>query len=107
MTEAGIASGVRRIEAVVGPAAVEYLNQVDRVVRSLATQLKVKYEEIPKRVTGETKSLVLPFLDKVSYLMMTWSFLSHVMSAHVHSYESNAFITFKVTDKGAMLFFGK
>ena len=52
VSEAGIASGVRRIEAVVGPAAVEYLNQIDGVVRTLASQFKVKYEDIPGRVAG-------------------------------------------------------
>ena len=52
VSEAGIASGVRRIEAVVGPAAVEYLNQIDGVVRSLASQFKVKYEDLPGRVAG-------------------------------------------------------
>ncbi len=54
VSEAGIASGVRRIEAVVGPAAVQYLNQVDGIVRTLASQLKIKSEEIPGRVAGET-----------------------------------------------------
>lgn len=52
MSEAGIASGVRRIEAVVGPAAVQYLNQVDGIVRALASQLKIKSDEIPSRVAG-------------------------------------------------------
>lgn len=52
VSEAGIASGVRRIEAVVGPAAVEYLNEIDGVVRTLATQFKVKYEDLPGRITG-------------------------------------------------------
>lgn len=52
VSEAGIASGVRRIEAVVGPAAVEYLNQIDGVVRTLASQFKVKYEDLPSRVSG-------------------------------------------------------
>ena len=52
VSEAGIASGVRRIEAVVGPSAVAYLNTVDGVVRALAAQLKVKYEELPARVSG-------------------------------------------------------
>ncbi len=28
LSESGIASGIRRVEAVAGPAAVEYLNQV-------------------------------------------------------------------------------
>ena len=54
VSEAGIASGVRRIEAVVGPAAVQYLNQVDGVVRTLASQLKVKFDDIPVRVAGES-----------------------------------------------------
>eukprot|EP00884_Botryococcus_braunii_P001202 jgi/Botrbrau1/11082/Bobra.0302s0024.1 len=52
LSESGIASGVRRIEAVVGPALVAYLNQVDGVVRTLAAQLKVRPEEIPSRVAG-------------------------------------------------------
>ena len=52
VSEAGIASGVRRIEAVVGPSAVAYLNTLDGVVRALAGQLKVKYEELPARVAG-------------------------------------------------------
>lgn len=52
VSEAGIASGVRRIEAVVGPAAVEYLNEVDSIVQKLASQFKVKPEELPSRVAG-------------------------------------------------------
>ena len=54
VSEAGIASGVRRIEAVVGPAAVEYLNEIDGIVRRLASQFKVKHEELPGRVAGQT-----------------------------------------------------
>lgn len=41
VSEGGIASGVRRIEAVAGAAAVEYLQSVDGVVRQLAGSLKV------------------------------------------------------------------
>ncbi len=52
VSEAGIASGVRRIEAVVGPAAVEYLNEIDGIVQKLASQFKVKPEELPVRVAG-------------------------------------------------------
>jgi len=33
VSETGIASGVRRIEAVAGPAVLEYLNVRDKVVR--------------------------------------------------------------------------
>ena len=53
LSEAGIASGVRRIEAVVGPALVEYLQGVDGVVRFLSATLKVKADELPARVEGE------------------------------------------------------
>lgn len=42
VSEGGIASGVRRIEAVAGAAAVEYLNGVDGIVRQLAGSLKVR-----------------------------------------------------------------
>jgi alanyl-tRNA synthetase len=59
VSEAGIASGVRRIEAVVGPAAIQYLNQLDGIVKTLGSQLKVKYEEIPGRVASEHCSLSL------------------------------------------------
>lgn len=50
INEAGVASGVRRIEAVVGQAAVGYLNTVDAVARGLAAQFKVPLEEVPARV---------------------------------------------------------
>jgi len=50
VSESGIASGVRRIEAVAGGAAVEYLQAVDAVVRQLAGSLKIKAENIPARV---------------------------------------------------------
>jgi alanyl-tRNA synthetase len=52
VSETGIASGVRRIEAVAGPAVLEYLNVRDRVVRELSDRFKVKPEELPERVTG-------------------------------------------------------
>jgi alanyl-tRNA synthetase len=43
---------VRRIEAVAGPAVLEYLNLRDRVVRELSDRFKVKPEELPERITG-------------------------------------------------------
>lgn len=52
VAETGIASGVRRIEAVAGPAVLEYLNVRDRVVRDLSDRFKVKPEEICDRITG-------------------------------------------------------
>jgi len=52
ISEGGVASGVRRIEAVAGQAAVEYLQAVDGVVRALASSLKVKGEDVPARVAA-------------------------------------------------------
>ena len=51
-SETGVASGVRRIEAVAGPAILDYLNVRDRVVRELSDRFKVKPEELPERVTS-------------------------------------------------------
>ncbi|KAH7331024.1 hypothetical protein KP509_20G012400 [Ceratopteris richardii] len=51
ISEQGIASGVRRIEAVAGPAFVEYAIARDRVVRQLSSLLKVKAEDLPARIS--------------------------------------------------------
>ncbi|MDJ0617075.1 MAG: alanine--tRNA ligase [Calothrix sp. MO_192.B10] len=51
ISEGGIASGVRRIEAVSGPAILDYLNVRDVVVKDLSDRFKVKPEEIPERIT--------------------------------------------------------
>jgi alanyl-tRNA synthetase len=52
IAEAGVAAGIRRIEAVAGPAVLEYLNLRDQVVRDLSDRFKVKPEEISDRVTA-------------------------------------------------------
>jgi alanyl-tRNA synthetase len=52
VSETGVASGIRRIEAVAGPAVLEYLNSRDRVVRELSERFKVKPEEISDRVSS-------------------------------------------------------
>ncbi|EKQ70028.1 alanyl-tRNA synthetase [Leptolyngbyaceae cyanobacterium JSC-12] len=52
VSEAGVASGIRRIEAVAGPAVLEYLNIRDAVVKDLSDRFKVKPEEIPDRITA-------------------------------------------------------
>ena len=52
IAETGIASGVRRIEAVAGPAILDYLNVRDRVVKELSNTFKVKPEEIGDRVNS-------------------------------------------------------
>ena len=52
ISEAGVASGIRRIEAVAGPAVLEYLNLRDQVVRELGDRFKAKPEELPERITA-------------------------------------------------------
>ena len=51
IAEAGVASGVRRIEAVSGAAVLDYLNIRDIVTKDLCDRFKVKPEEIPDRIT--------------------------------------------------------
>ncbi len=52
VSESGVAAGIRRIEAVAGPAVLEYLNLRDGIVRDLSDRFKVKPEEIPDRITA-------------------------------------------------------
>jgi alanyl-tRNA synthetase len=52
VSEGGVAAGIRRIEAVAGPAVLEYLNVRDKVVRELSDRFKVKPEELPERITN-------------------------------------------------------
>ncbi|EDX87530.1 alanyl-tRNA synthetase [Synechococcus sp. PCC 7335] len=52
ISETGIAAGIRRIEAVAGPAVLDYLEVRDRIVRDLSARFKTKPEEISDRVTA-------------------------------------------------------
>ncbi|MEO0396261.1 MAG: alanine--tRNA ligase, partial [Cyanobacteria bacterium P01_A01_bin.137] len=52
ITESGIAAGVRRIEAVAGPAVLEYLNVRDQIVKDLSDRFKAKPEELVDRITN-------------------------------------------------------
>lgn len=52
ISETGVAAGIRRIEAVAGPAVLDYLNVRDAVVRDLSERFKVKPEEVPDRITS-------------------------------------------------------
>ena len=52
VSEQGIASGVRRIEAVTGPAAHAYLRDADVALRSAAGRLKVSREQVLERMEG-------------------------------------------------------
>ncbi|MFM7407899.1 MAG: alanine--tRNA ligase [Cuspidothrix sp.] len=51
ISEAGVSSGVRRIEAVSGAAILDYLNVRDQVTKDLCFRFKIKPEEIPDRIT--------------------------------------------------------
>jgi len=50
LSESGIASGVRRIEAVCGTAALEYLRSRDDIVKGVSGMLKARPEEIMDRI---------------------------------------------------------
>lgn len=52
ISESGVAAGIRRIEAVAGLAALEYLSLRDRIVRELSDRFKAKPEELPDRISG-------------------------------------------------------
>ncbi|WP_036482014.1 alanine--tRNA ligase [Myxosarcina sp. GI1] len=52
ISETGISSGVRRIEAVAGAAILDYLNVRDKVVKELSDRFKIKPEEISNRVNS-------------------------------------------------------
>jgi len=52
ISESGISSGVRRIEALAGFAVLEYLKVREQVVKDLTDRFKVKVEEIPDRITS-------------------------------------------------------
>lgn len=51
VSEGGVASGVRRIEAVSGVAAFNYLQDRDKLVASLAAQLKTSPDALAQKVT--------------------------------------------------------
>ena len=57
ISEAGIAAGVRRIEAVAGPGVVQLLAERDQVVSALAGSLRVPPEEIEGRVSSLMEDL--------------------------------------------------
>ncbi|MCX5927944.1 MAG: alanine--tRNA ligase, partial [Cyanobium sp. LacPavin_0920_WC12_MAG_63_22] len=50
VSEGGVAAGIRRIEAVAGPAVLAYLNERDAVVKRLGERFKVQPVEIVERV---------------------------------------------------------
>ncbi|MEL6763422.1 MAG: DHHA1 domain-containing protein, partial [Cyanobacteria bacterium J06607_6] len=52
ISETGVASGIRRIEAVAGPAVLDYLKVREAVVKDLSDRFKVKPEAVPERITS-------------------------------------------------------
>jgi len=52
VSESGVAAGIRRIEAVAGPAVLAYLNERDAVVKQLGERFKVQPGEIVDRVVA-------------------------------------------------------
>jgi alanyl-tRNA synthetase len=59
-----VASGIRRIEAVAGPSALEFLYERESVVRELTNQLKVTSSELPARVTGTSTRLLCSLVSQ-------------------------------------------
>ncbi len=52
VSESGLAAGVRRIEAVAGAAALDYVNQREKIITDTAAALKSAPAELVSRVTG-------------------------------------------------------
>ena len=50
--EAAVAAGVRRIEALTGPSAEDYVNDQERLIDEAAAALRVQPAELPQRVAG-------------------------------------------------------
>ncbi len=57
VAESGVAAGIRRIEAVAGPAVLAYLNERDVVVKALGERFKAQPGEIVERVAALQEEL--------------------------------------------------
>ncbi|XP_073292814.1 alanine--tRNA ligase, chloroplastic/mitochondrial isoform X2 [Primulina huaijiensis] len=57
ISEQGIASGIRRIEAVAGEAFIEYVSTRDNYMKQLCSTLKVNAEDVTVRVNNLLKDL--------------------------------------------------
>ena len=57
VAESGVAAGIRRIEAVAGPAVLAYLNERDAVVKQLGDRFKAQPAEIVDRVVALQEEL--------------------------------------------------
>jgi alanyl-tRNA synthetase len=52
VAEAGVAAGVRRVEAVTGANALRYLQEQERRVQGVSSLLKTQPDELAERITG-------------------------------------------------------
>ncbi|MDK9726372.1 MAG: alanine--tRNA ligase [Sterolibacteriaceae bacterium MAG5] len=52
LSEAGVAAGVRRVEAVTGKSALRYVQEQERRVQGVSALLKTQPNELAERVTG-------------------------------------------------------
>jgi alanyl-tRNA synthetase len=57
VSESGVAAGIRRIEAVAGPAVLAYLNEREAVVKQLSERFKAQPGEIVERVSQLAEEL--------------------------------------------------
>lgn len=83
VSESAIAAGTRRIEAVVGKAAIEYLNDKEDVIDKLSAHFKTPVDEVFSRVEKlqeENKSLQKE-LSSVQTVMAKQKFASYVDKA--------------------------
>ncbi|HPT41632.1 MAG TPA: alanine--tRNA ligase, partial [Candidatus Gastranaerophilaceae bacterium] len=83
VSESAIAAGTRRIEAVAGKTALEYLNDKEDVIDKIAGHLKTPYEEVFERIEKiqeENKSLQKE-LASVQNAMAKEKFASYVDKA--------------------------
>ncbi len=52
VSESGLAAGVRRIEAVAGAAALDYINEREQILSTASAALKTSPQELSNRVSG-------------------------------------------------------
>jgi alanyl-tRNA synthetase len=55
ISEGGIASGIRRIEAITGRTAIEYLNDLVKITDEVCAAMKTSREELPSKVNALKK----------------------------------------------------
>ena len=76
-----LCAGVRRVEAVAGPAAVDYFNSLDSAVKAIGQQLKVKLEDLPARVSGIYKNLFVLQATVIGITVLLMAYAAAVLPA--------------------------